>query len=398
MRRLGCWPDPWEGRAVERLRLYRNPDGSVGVRRHVVVLGLNAFCATAARRVGEMVPGTTVVVHPHGRNEVGTNRERLERSLRGIVGNGNVHSVLVVGYERQTTERFVDEARAATGKRVEAVVVLESGGSWGAALEGARKAASLVLDVSQAGREDAEWGELRVGVKCGGSDGSSVLAANPVVGRCADRLVDLGAAVLFSETTEIIGAEHLLAQRARTAEVAERILQAAQANLGAARAAGVDLVGTNPVPDNIAGGITTIEEKALGAILKTGSRTIEGVLDYGQPPRGSGLYFMDSPSGAHEVMSGFAVAGCQVILFATGSCNPVGNALVPVVKVCGNREWAARMADHVDVDVSGVVEGDRNLEEAAEAVWAYLRDVLNGRPTRAELCGHVEFSVVPTGL
>lgn len=380
------------------LRLYRNPDGSVGVRRHVVVLGLNAFCATAAQRVGEMVAGTTVLVHPHGRNEVGRNRWFLERSLRGIVRNGNVHSALVVGYERETTERFVDELRASTGKRIEAVVVLECGGSWAAAAEGAKKAASLVAEASRARREEGAWTELRVGVKCGGSDGSSVLASNPVVGRCADRLVDLGAAVVFSETTEIIGAEHLLARRARTPQVAERIVQAARANLEAAWAAGVDLVGTNPVPDNIAGGISTIEEKALGAVLKAGTRPIEGVLDYGEPPPGGGLYFMDSPSGAHEVMSGFAVAGCQVVLFATGTCNPVGNALLPVVKVCGNREWGRRMADHVDVDVSGVVEEGMAVDEAAERVWEALVRVLDGDLTRTEICGHREFAVVPTGL
>ncbi len=380
------------------LRLYRNPDGSVGVRRHVVVLGLNAFCATAAQLVGEAVTGVTVLVHPHGRNEVGANRRRLERSLRGIVENGNVHSVVVVGYERETTERFVEEVRRSTRKRVEAVVLLECGGSRAAASEAARRAMALVAEASEAQREEASWEELRVGVKCGGSDGSSVLAANPVVGWCADRLVDLGATVLFSETTEIIGAEHLLARRARTPQVAERILGAARRNLETAWAGGVDLVGTNPVPDNIAGGISTIEEKALGAILKAGSRSIEGVLEYGEPPAGRGLYFMDSPSGAHEVMSGFAVAGCQVVLFATGTCNPVGNALVPVVKVCGNREWVQRMSDHVDVDVSAVVEEGMPVEKAAERVWEELVRVLDGKQTRAEICGHREFSMVPTGL
>lgn len=385
-------------RELRRPNLYRNPDGNVGVRQHVVVLGLNAFCSTAARLAGELVAGVTVLVHSHGRNEVGLNRQRLERSLRGIVENGNVHSAVVVGYERETTERFVDEVRASTGKRVEAVVLLDCGGTRVAAAEAARHAVTLVAEASRARREEVGWHHLRVGVKCGGSDGSSVLAANPVVGRCADWLVEVGATVLFSETTEIIGAEHLLARRARTPEVAERILQAARSNLEAAWAAGVDLVGTNPVPDNIAGGISTIEEKALGAILKSGTRAIEGFLEYGQPPTGRGLYFMDSPSGAHEVMSGFAVAGCQLVLFATGTCNPVGNALVPVIKVCGNREWVGRMRDHVDVDVSGVVEEGMPVDQGAERVWAELMRVLEGSLTRSELCGHREFSVVPTGL
>lgn len=237
---------------MDRPTAYRNPDGSVGIRRHVLVLALNAFCATTARLIGEMVAGTTVLTHPHGRNEVGMNRRRLERTLLGFALNGNVHSVLVVGYERQGTERFVEAVRR-TGKRAESVVLLESGGSWAAALEGARKAAALVLEASEAEREEIPWASLRIGVKCGGSDGSSIVAANPVLGRCADWLVERGSTVVFSETTEIIGAEHLLARRARTTEVGRQIVEAARRNLAQAREAGVDLLGTNPVPDNIAG-------------------------------------------------------------------------------------------------------------------------------------------------
>jgi altronate dehydratase large subunit len=281
---------------------------------------------------------------------------------------------------------------------VEPVVLLERGGTWPAALEGARRAAALVAESSESERVEIGWERLRVGVKCGGSDGSSVVAANPVVGRCADWLVERGAAVVFSETTEIIGAEQLLARRARSPEVARRIVKSAEDNLESARLAGVDLIGTNPVPDNIAGGITTIEEKALGAILKTGTHPIEDVFAFGERPTGKGLYFMDSPSGAHEVMSGFAAAGCNVVLFATGTCNPVGNLLMPVIKVCGNREWFGRMGDHVDVDVSGVVEEDILLEEGARWVLDKLMRVIRGGLTRSEICRHTEFSMVPTGL
>ncbi len=383
---------------MERLTAYRNADGSVGIRRHVLVLALSAFCSTTARLIGEMVAGTTVLTHPHGRNEVGINRHRLQRTLTGIVSNGNVHSVLVVGYEREGTERFVESLRQATRKRVESVVLLDCGGSWAAALDGARRASDLVLEASDSERSEVEWSGLKIGVKCGGSDGSSVVAANPVLGRCTDWLVERGATVVFSETTEIIGAEHLLARRAVTPEVGKRIVEAARHNLASAREAGVDLLGTNPVPDNIAGGITTIEEKALGAIRKTGTGPIHGVVEYGEPPDGPGLYFMDSPSGAHEVMSGLAAAGCHAVLFATGTCNPVGNLLMPVVKVCGNREWVRRMADHVDVDVSDVVEEGASVEAAAARVMERLVRVIRGALTRSEICRHVEFSVVPTGL
>lgn len=383
---------------MDQLSVYQNQDGTLGIRRHVLVLSLSAFCAPAARLVGEMVAGTTVLTHPHGRNEIGVNRERLERTLRGAVLNGNVHSAVVIGYEGPTTDRFVREIAKASGKRVESLVLLEQGGTFAAALEGARRAAPLVAEASECGRVKADWQGLRVGVKCGGSDGSSLLASNPVVGRCTDWLVERGAAVVFSETTEIIGAEHILAKRARTPAVAARILHAAEDNLEAARRAGVDLIGTNPVPDNIAGGITTIEEKSLGGILKTGRHPIEDVLGYGEAPSGNGLYFMDSSSGAHEVMSAFAVAGCHLVLFTTGTCNPVGNLLMPVIKVCGNREWVGRMADHVDVDVSAVLEEGATFEDGARRVMDKLARVISGALTRSEICRHTEFSVVPTGL
>lgn len=378
--------------------MYQNADGTLGVRCHVLVLPLSAFCGPAARLVGEMVAGTTVLVHPHGRNEIGFNRERLDGTLQGAVLNPNVHSAVVIGYEGPTTERFVQDLAKVTKKRVEALVLLDEGGTWAVAAKAARKAAALVAEASECQRVQADWKALRVAVKCGGSDGSSVLASNPVVGQCADWLLDRGATVLFSETTEIIGAEHLLAKRARTPEVGARIVQAADDNLEAARRAGVDLIGTNPVPDNIAGGISTIEEKALGGILKTGTHPIDGVLGCGETPSRQGLYFMDSSSGAHEVLSAFAAAGCHLALFTTGTCNPVGNLLMPVIKVCGNREWIGRMADHQDVDVSTVIEEGATFAEGAKLVMDKLVRVVGGALTSSEICRHTEFSVVPTGL
>jgi altronate dehydratase len=383
---------------VNQLKMYRNADGTLGVRCHVLILPLSAFCASAARLVGEMVAGTTVLVHPHGRNEIGFNRERLDGTLQGAVLNPNVHSAVVIGYEGPTTEAFVQALAKVTKKKVEALVLLDEGGTWAVAAKAARKAAELVAEASECERVLADWKELRVGAKCGGSDGSSVLASNPVVGQCSDWLVERGATVIFSETTEIIGAEHLLAKRARTPEVAAQIIKAADDNLEAARRAGVDLIGTNPVPDNIAGGISTIEEKALGGILKAGTYPIEGVLSCGEPPSGKGLYFMDSSSGAHEVMSAFAAAGCQLVIFTTGSCNPVGNLLMPVIKVCGNREAMTKMADHQDVDVSAVIEEGATFAQGAQRVMDKLAKVAGGALTSSEICRHIEFPVVPTGL
>ena len=387
-----------EESGVDQLSMYRNADGTLGVRCHVLVVALSAFCAPAVKLVGEMVAGTTVLAHPHGRNEIGFNKERLDGALLRAVTNPNVHSAVVIGYEGPTTERFVKDLARLTRKKVEACVLLDDGGTWAVAAKAARKAAELVAEASECQRVPAGWDALCVGVKCGGSDGSSVLASNPVVGQCADWLVERGATVIFSETTEIIGAEHLLAKRARTPEVGAQIVKAARDNLDAAARAGVDLIGTNPVPDNIAGGISTIEEKALGGVLKSGTKPIEGVLGCGQPPSGPGLYFMDSSSGAHEVISALAQAGCQLVLFTTGSCNPVGNLLIPVIKVCGNRKWLKQMADHQDVDVSAVIEEGASFADGAKRVMDKLARVAGGALTRSEICRHIDFPVVPTGL
>lgn len=372
-------------------------DGRPGIRNHVVVLSLNSFCTRAVELIAQAVRGTVPLVHPFGRNEIGIYRERLERSLEGVVLHPNVHSVLVVGYEPQSTKEFVEAVSKVTTKPIESVLVLE-GGTMNAIRIGAEKAMWMVIAASEARRETCDFEGFVFGVKCGGSDATSGVASNAATGEAVDRIIEMGGTAIFSETTEILGAEHILARRAVNEEVAKKIYRAVEANEKLAMDAGIDLLGVNPVPDNIRGGITTIEEKSLGAIMKAGTHPIQDVLGYGEHPKKPGLYFMDSPSAASEVVTGLSACGAQMILFSTGTCNPVGNPISPVLKVTSNPRTVARMQEHLDLDISAVLTNGMSLRDAGDRIVDAIIAVANGKLTTAEVIGHLEFAPIPVGL
>lgn len=372
-------------------------DGLPGMRNHVAVLSLNSFCNRAVELIAQTVRGTVPLVHPFGRNEIGVFKERLERSLEGIALHPNVHSLLVVGYEPKSTEEFLQTVKAKTAKTVESVLVLE-GGTLKAVQAGAEKAMWMAIAASEARRQPFGFEGLIFGVKCGGSDATSGVASNAALGEAVDRIIEAGGTAIFSETTEILGAEHILARRAVNEEVAQKIFRAVRQNEEMAMAAGVDLLGVNPVPDNIRGGITTIEEKSLGAILKAGTAPLQDVLGYGQRPTRPGLYFMDSPSAASEVVTGLSAAGAQMILFSTGTCNPVGNPISPVLKITSNPRTVARMREHLDVDISDVLSANTSLREAGDRIVDAIVRVASGRLTTAEVLAHNEFAPLPVGL
>lgn len=380
------------------LLAYRDKNAKVGIRKHVVVLSLSSFCNTATNLICHAVRGTVPLTHSHGRNEIGVFRERLDRSLLGAAINPNVHAVLVVGYEEKTTNEFVQSARKHCDKSIESVTVLEEGGTWNAVRSGAEKALDLVISASEVRRVPVGIRDLIFAVKCGGSDATSGIASNAAVGCAVDRIIEEGGTAIFSETTEILGAEHILARRAVNKNVAEKIYQAVERNERLAMDAGIDLLGVNPVPDNIRGGISTIEEKSLGAILKAGNSEIQDVLGYGESPSKPGLYFMDSPSDAAGVMTGLSAAGAQIILFSTGTGNPAGNPISPVLKITSNPRTASRIKDHIDVDISDVLTGTTTVQEAGDSILEAVMKVINGRLTKAEILGHMEFAPIPVGL
>ena len=382
---------------MNELRGYWNEDNKPGIRNSVAVLPLSVFSGTAALNISNAVEGATLLLHTHGRAEIGLNRERFHTNIVNQILNPNVQSALLVGYEHKTTERYLSEIRSKTKKRAESIVVLDRG-TIDSVADGTKIAMELSSAASEVTREPMSVSDLCIGIKCGSTDATSGIASNPAVGSAIDNVISQGGTAIFSETTEIMGAEMVLAKRAKNGEVAKKIVDAVKKNEEYAMSLGVDLMGVNPVPDNIEGGISTIEEKSLGAILKSGTSIIQDVLGFGEIPAEKGLYFMDSPSAAQEVLTALTSAGCHLILFSTGMGNPSGTPISPVIKVTGNRHTVKRIPEHIDVDVSGMIFEEMTRTEAGKRVYQYVIKVVNGKRTRAEILKHREFSPVPVGL
>jgi len=378
---------------------YWNADNLPGIRNHVAILGLSPFCSQAVKHISEQVAGTVPLPQLHGRNELGENLHKFNTAMMNLSLNPNINALLVVGYEPKATKTFIEDFKRRSRKPVDSVVILESGGLLEAVKNGSKKSLELVIQASENKREPIHLSDLVVGVKCGGSDATSGIVSNPATGKLADHIIDAGGTVIFSETTEIVGAEHILEKRAANNDVARKIIEAARGNEEIAKRAGIDLIGINPVPDNIAGGISTIEEKSLGAILKSGTRKISDVIGYAEIPKGKGLYFMDSPSAAHEVLTALTAAGSQLVIFSTGTGNPSGGpGVTPIIKVTGNPRTASFMFDHIDVDISQVLLGSMDIDDAYNSIYNTMVKVVNGKVTRGEALKSWDFSPIPTGL
>jgi (2R)-sulfolactate sulfo-lyase subunit beta len=373
-----------------RLTGYRRPDGRVGVRNHVVVLPVDDLSNRAAEGVAALIPRVVPLPHPYGRLQFGEDLELTFRTLAGHGANPNVYGAVVIGIEPKWTERVAEEI-ARTGKPVEAFAI-EGYGDLRTVERASRAAYRLLQGASEVEREAVEVRELVLSIKCGESDPTLGLAGNPALGRVVDRLVDAGATVIFGETSELTGAEHLIAQRCATPEVREAFLRTYREYVALIESKGVDLLGSQPTEGNIRGGLTTIEEKALGNIQKTGSRPVQKVLRPAEPVGpGEGLVFMDSSSAAAEMIT-LAVAGGSVLhFFTTGQGNVVGHPLVPVIKISPNPKTCETMAEHIDVPLPDLLLGEIGLEEAAERILGVFERTVRGRLTAAELLGHREF-------
>lgn len=370
---------------------YRRADGRVGVRNHVIVLPVDDISNAAAEAVAAHVRGTMAMPHAYGRLQYGADLDLHFRTMIGTGANPNVAAAVVLGIEENWTRR-VAEGIAATGKPVRWLSI-EGHGDLETVRRASWEAKELVQSASELQREPAELSELTVSIKCGESDTTTGLGSCPTVGVVVDQLVDAGATVFFGETPELTGGEHLVAQRMATPELRARFEDVYRAYVGEIEASGADLLGSQPTQGNIAGGLSTIEEKALGNIQKTGTREIVGVLDPAQAPSDgrAGLYFMDSSSAAAEHITLMAAGGAVVHLFPTGQGNVIGNAIEPVIKVTANPKTAATMAEHIDTDVSGLLSREITLPKAGERLMDDLVRTCNGRLTAAEALGHREF-------
>ena len=371
---------------------YRRADGRAGVRNVVAILSAMDNTNPSAERIGSMVNGTAVLATPFGRGQIGADFEVTRRTLAGIAGHPNVAGVLVLSLSLASGEELASRVRAADTP-VEVLGLQESGSALAMTMEGVRIATRLVLAASELSREPCPLEHLTVGVECGGSDTTSGLASNPAVGRFSDRLVDSGGTVILSEPAEFMGAEHLLAARAENPDDARKIFEMVQWFEDEAKRNGVDMRGTNPTPDNIEGGLTTLEEKSLGAIAKGGTRPIVEVTDYSEAPSKHGLVVMNTPSAACESMTGLAAGGAQIIIFSTGRGNAIGAPIAPTVKVTGNPNTARTMGENIDVDVSAILTDGEDLDTAGERVWHRVVKVASGALTSCEVLNEQQLSV-----
>jgi altronate dehydratase large subunit len=378
---------------------YRRPDGSVGIRNWVLILPAQREVNLLAVKIGEMVRGTRTVAGTGEGGRPQKDRETIARTLIGLGRNPNTAAVLIVsekagsGYP-ELRQEVLEEKIAQSGKPVRVLSLSGEGGFYRALGEGIRIARGLVAEVSDARREPCNLSPLCLGVKCGISDPTSGIAGNPVVGAMFDRVVQAGGTAFFSETTEIIGAENLLVKRAASAEVARAILEAVKITEGKALATGEDIRSINPIPSNIAAGITTLEEKSLGAIAKGGSSPIRGVLAYGQRPPGPGLYFVDAWMSSLSLPLGYAASGAQLFLYQMGggglaesypAMPAVSSGIVtPLMYLTGNRRTYEKARDSIDFDSSPVMEGRESVEEAGDRLLKRVLDIASGSRTKME--------------
>ncbi len=370
---------------------YRRANGRVGVRNHIIILPVDDLSNAACEAVANNIKGTLAIPHPYGRLQFGADLDLHFRTLIGTGSNPNVAAVVVIGIEEQWTKRVVD-AIATTGKPVVGFGI-ELHGDHDTIMRASKAAKVFLQDASELHRVECDLKELWVSTKCGESDTTSGCGANPTVGDAFDKLYAAGSTLVFGETSEITGGESIVAARCRNDTVrAEfmRVFDRYQEMINRHKTS--DLSDSQPTKGNIAGGLTTIEEKALGNIQKIGKTCmVDGVLDKAEMPTHPGLWFMDSSSAAAEMVTLCAASGYVVHFFPTGQGNVIGNPILPVIKICANPRTVRTMSEHVDVDTSGLLQREITMSEAGDKLLDMMFRTANGRLTAAEALGHREF-------
>ena len=370
---------------------YRRPDGRAGIRNHVVILPVDDLSNAVCESVARAIPATLALPHAYGRLQYGEDLELTFRTLAGIGANPNVAAAVVIGIEPNWTNRIV-EGIARTGKPVEGFSI-ERFGDLKILSAVARVAQHMLQDASELQREPIEREELTISIKCGESDTTTGLGSCPTVSQVVDRHVNSGGTVIFGETSELTGGEHLIAARCTDGRVRTSFQAMYDAYIEEIESSGANLLGSQPTQGNIRGGLSTIEEKALGNIAKTGTVPVVDALEPAIAPTRKGLNFMDSSSAAGEFITLMGAAGAVIHLFPTGQGNIVGNPIVPVIKITANPLTAGTMAEHIDLDVSGLLRREYNLQEAGNRLMALIDRTINGRITCAESLGHREFII-----
>jgi (2R)-sulfolactate sulfo-lyase subunit beta len=370
---------------------YRRENGRVGVRNYVLIIPVDDISNAAAEGVASLIRGTYALTHPYGRLQFGEDLELTFDTLIGTGRNPNIAAAIVIGIEPKWTEQIADRI-AETGKPV-ASFSIERYGDLKTIEMASRKAMELSQWAAELQREPIELGELWVSAKCGESDTTLGLASNPTVGRVLERMIEAGTTAIFGETSEVTGAEDKIAAQCVNQEVADAFMKTFQDYQDFIFGTGANLMGSQPTRGNIRGGLTTIEEKALGNVEKMGRNKVMSVLKPAEAPQGPGLHFMDSSSAAAEMVTLCAAGGSVLHFFTTGQGNIIGNPIIPVMKISANPLTISTMPEHIDVDVSDILRLKMNLDEAADKVMEMMARNVNGRLTAAEALRHEEFVI-----
>lgn len=375
---------------------YRRADGKAGIRNHVLILPAVVCANRVARGIAQMVSGTVWVEHQNGCTQLGAD---LELSRRVLVTHGthpNVFGVVVVGLGCETlrAQSVVEEIQAACpGKPVQLVIIQEEGGSVKATTSGASAAREMMEKASLEVRVPIDATELILGTECGGSDACSGISANPALGRASDLLIEAGGTVILAETTELIGAEHIVAARAVSQSVADRCYEVIARCEKQATDMGVDMRGGQPTPGNIEGGLSSIEEKSLGCVYKAGTKQLQDVIDYAMPVAKRGLVWMDTPGQDIEQLTGMVSGGCQIVVFTTGRGTCCGSPIAPTIKVSTNSELYRHMNDNIDLDAGPIVAGEATVDQIGQVIFDEMLSVASGKLCKAEILGFNDFAI-----
>ena len=380
---------------TEEFMGYQRPKGKVGIRNKIVIIPSVVCVNNVAIQVANKVENGIALPHPLGCGQFGPDFNFTSKTLSGLAINPNVYGVVVIGLGCENiTSKLLARQIKRSKKPVEFFDVQDIKGGTIAAIEkGVNFAQKMSQEAAELKREPFNFSHLVLGLECGGSDSISGITANPAVGVISDRIVEMGGTSILPEFTEWIGTEHLLIQRAIDENVEEKIRSTLDKFLENTMKIGIDFRGVQPTPGNIAGGLTTIEEKSLGTIAKAGKAPIQGVLEYSEAPKGKGLWLMIEPGLDVESMTGLAAAGAQIIIMTTGRGSPTGNPVAPVIKICGNPKSCDYMRCNIDVDASSIITEDKTIDDIAKILWNKVRAVCNGEQTQAEILGFNDIAI-----
>ena len=374
---------------------YRRPDGKVGVRNKIFILPTSVCASDTTRIIASQIESAVTFNNQNGCSQVAGDQQLTMDVMAGMAANPNVYGVIAVslGCENCQMDLVVEAIKERTNKPIESFIIQENGGTIATIEKAVRAGRKMAQEASKLQREEFDISNLIIGTECGGSDPTSGLASNVLIGELSDNLVNLGSTSILSETTEFIGAEHILAKRAKNEEVRDRIYEIVHRYEKALQLVGEEVREGNPSPGNKAGGITTLEEKSLGCIHKGGHTIINAVFDYAKPVTKKGLVIMDTPGNDPSSVAGMVAGGAQIVVFSTGRGTPTGNPIVPVIKITGNRITFANMKDNIDVDASPVIYGPQTLKELGDELLKEVIEVANGKQTKAETLGYTETAI-----